>query len=502
MTAAVRLPVISGKGRAFQAAAREAYSKLESWLSSEAVNMSLDEVEREQEERGREIQRLLLQAHLESRGTGDVGPAIEVVRRNEEGEQVGAPHRHGQRREHVRGICSIFGDVDARRTAYHAPGTESIHPFDEKAALPDRSFSYELQRRAILGAIQGTFDEATARVAESTGVRLSKRSVEDLVRETSVDFEAFYTGWEPPPPSETGPILVAAVDCKGVPMVKPEQALRTVRRGKGEKANKKRMATVAAVFTQHPRPRTPEEVVESLFYEGPRLVKRPNEKRLAPEYKRVWASLEKSKEDVIQEVADEVLARDPKRRKKRVVLSDGERSLQLRLGRKVPKATAILDLLHVTEKLWKAVYCFCEEGSEEAKEWVRERTLRILRGEVSQVIKGMRQSATKRGLEGEARETIDSVTGYFYRNRHRMRYHEYLRDGLPIASGSVEGACKNLVKDRMERSGMRWTMATGEALLKLRAVYLSGDFGNYWSFHMAQEQRRLHPEGRWKVVEK
>src|SRR5256884_9051801 len=73
---------------------------------------------------------------------------------------------------------------------------------------------------------------------------------------------------------------------------------------------------------------------------------------------------------------------------------------------------------------------------------------------------------------------------YYYRNRARMRYDSYLRDGYPIASGSVEGACKNLVKDRMERSGMRWTLPMAEAVLRLRAVYLSEHFEQYWPFHV------------------
>jgi hypothetical protein len=84
---------------------------------------------------------------------------------------------------------------------------------------------------------------------------------------------------------------------------------------------------------------------------------------------------------------------------------------------------------------------------------VYERLLRILHGNVSQVVKGIRSSSTKRGLPPEGLAVVMQVTGYLYRNRRRMAYDAYLREGLPIASGSVEGACKNLVKDRMERSG-------------------------------------------------
>jgi hypothetical protein len=337
---------------------------------------------------------------------------------------------------------------------------------------------------------------------EAHGESMAKRSAEQVLIETAKDVDEFYRQRSPAPPDETGPILVAAVDCKGIPMVKPGKAEQPARRSKGQKANKKKMATVAAVFTQKPRVRTPEEVTESLFKTKPKEAQEAEEKppRIHPENKRVWASLVKGKDAVIAEVGEEMDRRDPDKTKTRVAVTDGERALQKRVKRVLLGVILILDLLHVLEKLWKAAYCFHPEGSPEAKEWVKERTLRILRGQVSQVIKGIRQSATKRHIRGKKRKTIDDVTGYFYRNRDRMRYHEYLAQGLPIASGSVEGACKNIIKDRMERSGMRWKPSGAEAMVKLRATYISGDFEEYWKFHVLQDQQRLHPKGRWRPI--
>jgi hypothetical protein len=285
-------------------------------------------------------------------------------------------------------------------------------------------------------------------------------------------------------------------------MVKPETALRVVRRSRGERANKKRMATVAAVFTLEPRVRTPEEVVESLFRTGPRL--KPGDgdapRWPGPEHKRVWASLERTKDDVIAEVVGEVDLRDPQKKKKRAVVMDGERGLAQKAARELKGAVQILDLMHVMEKLWMAAYCFHAVQSNEAEAWVRKYALEILRGRVSQVVRGVSASATKRGMDAANRKVLDGVLGYFRGNRLRMQYHDYLREGLPIASGSVEGACKNLIKDRMERSGMRWTIPSAEAMLRLRAVYLSGDFDDYWRFHMAQERERLYPPGRWRSI--
>ena len=128
----------------------------------------------------------------------------------------------------------------------------------------------------------------------------------------------------------------------------------------------------------------------------------------------------------------------------------------------------------------------------------RQRALRILRGEVSQVVKGLRQIVTKRHLKGKKAEAVLGAAQYYYRNKYRMKYNEYLAQGLPIASGSVEGACKNLIKDRMERSGMRWSSDGAEAMVKMRAVYLSKDFEEYWDWHIAQDQERLYPKDRWK----
>jgi len=472
---------------------------MEGWLlSDEALALPLHAVELETEKRGREVLRLMLQAHAQARGTGDVGPAIRVT-----GDK---PAILDRLRTHDRAVETVVGTVRVERTAYAVPGRASVHPLDEKASLPERRYSFELQRRVVRDAVQGPFDEACKGVAEATGVVVPKRSAEILVRDAARDFDEFYAARKAPPAAETGPILVAAVDGKGIPLVKPEKALRVVRRGKGEKANKKRMATVATVFTQQPRPRTPEDVVASLFDPPPlRLVgapPAPSPAAARPEHKRVWASVQRSKDDVSADVAAEVERRDPDRVKRRVVVTDGERALQNKAAKAIVGCTMVLDLVHAVEYLWKAAYCFHKEGTPEAVAWVRERALRLLRGEVSQVVKGIGKSATARRLRGQKRKALDGVRAYLYRNRHRMRYHEYLRDGLPIASGAVEGACRHLIKDRMERSGMRWTIATAEALVKVRAAYISGDFEEYWRFHVAAECHRRYPEGGWCVVEK
>src|SRR2546426_517754 len=131
-----------------------------------------------------------------------------------------------------------------------SPGALSIFPLAHALALPARSFSYELQRRLVKAAVQNPFLESVQTIADLTGVSVSKRSLEQILPDAAQDFDAFYRQRCPEP--ATGSILVAAVDCKGIPMVKPGRAQPTARLAKRQKANKKRMATVAAVLTRPP----------------------------------------------------------------------------------------------------------------------------------------------------------------------------------------------------------------------------------------------------------
>lgn len=170
------------------ARARQAFHALEEWLLSASTrHLPLHDIEREQERRGREVQRLLLEAHVASRGLGDVGPGVEVHEGVEE-----APVCHTHRRMGDRHLQTIFGEITIHRLGYGKPDRDSVFPLDEQVQLPARSFSYEVQRRAVKAAVQGPFEEAIQRVEESTGVEMPKRSAEVLVQEAAGDFEAFY----------------------------------------------------------------------------------------------------------------------------------------------------------------------------------------------------------------------------------------------------------------------------------------------------------------------
>jgi hypothetical protein len=140
------------------------FSLLESWLaSSSALPLPLHQLESQQQAKGREIQRLLLQAHLQHRGNGDVGPALQLP-------QADGAVRYSHRRLSTRSLTTVFGTVELVRRGYSRPSGPSIFPLDKALALPARSFSYELQRRLVKAAVQNPFLESVQTIAELTGV--------------------------------------------------------------------------------------------------------------------------------------------------------------------------------------------------------------------------------------------------------------------------------------------------------------------------------------------
>ena len=131
--------------------------------------------------------------------------------------------------------------------------------------------------------------------------------------------------------------------------------------------------------------------------------------------------------------------------------------------------------------VWKAAKALCSSAAEQ-NEFARERLLRILNGEVAGVIMGLKQMSTRRQLSSEKAADIDTVCGYFAAHQDRMKYHEYLAAGYPIATGVIEGACRHLVKDRLERSGMKWVVEGAQAMLTLRSIKASNAWEDFQKF--------------------
>jgi hypothetical protein len=476
------------------AAADQAYAAITGFLcSEEARQVRHSELERQLEGMGRELLRKLLQAHLDMRQPGQ---AVEPVRDAWGTTLTPTPVQE-------RSLESIFGTVEVVRTGYRAAGTSSLHPLDGALNLPPEKYSLEVRRRVAMEAAKNSFEEGMKTLEVYTGAHVPKRQFEELAIRAAQDFEAFYADRQTRARADprTGRILVLTVDGKGVAM-RPEDlreatqraaAARTktftARLGGGRRLHAKRMASVAAIYTIEPFVRTPEEILP----ESP-MLQEPARPR--PEHKRIWASLAQSPEAVIREMFDEAARRDPKGQKRWVALVDGnlpqiDHLQQLAEERNVP-LIIVVDFIHVAQYVWKAAGALFPGQEPQQDRWTRAHLLEILRGKASLVAAGMRRSATLRKMAAAERKPVDDCADYLLHYSPYLQYDKAVAEGVPIATGVIEGACRHLVEDRMNLTGARWSLTGAEAVLRLRALRSSDDFDAYWKFHEQQAYERNH----------
>jgi hypothetical protein len=466
--------------------------------SAVALGMRHEDLEEYLVQEGRELERRMLQEHLDLRAAAE--RQVKVV-----GED-GIERR--QLRRSQRKLMSLVGEVSVARLLYQAEGVSGRAPQDASLNLPFESFSLGIRRRVAEEVSANSFDHATERIAATTGARIAKRQVEEEARRAAVDFESFYAGRVPEDlTSEANKLLVLSFDAAGIVMLTEDlrdatrraaeaqarERRRPAKRLKrGQKRNHKRMAEVAAVYALEPHVREPEDIVRDL---RPVQDVEVSKRRPKPSGKRVWASVERSAEKVIEEAFEEANRRDPERKRRWIVLVDGQEG-QLSLieavaARMGVQITIVLDIIHVLEYLWRAAYCFHPDGSPEAEQWVQKRLLMLLSGtSPSDVAAGMARSATRKGLEN--RDGVEECADYLCKYRDLLGYARALAAGLPIATGVIEGACRYLIRDRMDKTGARWSLEGAEAVLKLRALRTNGDFDDYWRFHLEAEHHRNH----------
>ena len=481
----------------------EAYEKFEEIVEQlrgkEAQRLRHDALEGLIEVNGREVLRRLLQGHMDERSQRRVSePVIDAQ---------GQTHPH--KRMHRRGLKTIFGEISVEREGYGGIGLESLHPLDTELNLPKGLYSHTVSKRVAVAAAKESFDEVIAEITQHSGVEMHKRQVEELAERAAQDFEAFYEqplASDSPKAKSTGGVLVISVDGKGVPVLNRDLRAHTQaaaaqatphlkhRASKGEKPHRKRMATVAAVYTVEPWVRLPEQIMNELHPNDTptaKLAPRPR-----PQNKRVWASLKHTPQDVIGQAFSEAHQRDPTHTKHWTALVDGNQTqiqaLQAEATKRGITLTIILDLIHVLEYLWKAAWVLFDEADPDVEVWINDHLAALLHDRSSLLAAGLRRSATLRGLSPQQREPLDRCADYLLNHRDYLHYDHYLAHGFPIATGVIEGACRHLVKDRMELTGARWGIDSAESVLRLRALCSSGDFDQYWSFHLIQEHKRLH----------
>jgi len=389
-----------------------------------------------------------------------------------------------------RTYLSIFGQVAFSRRYYYLPGKGHC-PLDATLNLPPSGPSDLLREWQERLGMYGSYQKVTRDLAELLGQRVSTRQVQHEIAEDASLVADFYQQVPALPPDPNASILVVQADGKGVPMRQTLTSCDKVRKGKGEKTSRKKEAIVTSVYTIAPAPRTPEEVVASLF--DPKKETPEPPKRGGPTNKRLFATLD-GKEAALVRTAAQVKKQESSEIRARVALTDGAEALQQRVLAVFVGFVLVLDCIHAIEYLWKAANALLGETSEARTDWVKTRSLWLLSGQGEKVISDLRQIASAETTSLPARKTLMSVANYYERNLPYTRYDTYLAAGWPIGTGVIEGACRHLVKDRCELSGMRWSQEGAEALLQLRSVAENGDWEAFHTYRRAQRRITLYGE--------
>ena len=407
---------------------------------------------------------------------------------------------------------SIFGPFRFRRRKYHSVQTGSYYPLDAALNLPAERHSYLLQSWMARAATAEAFEPSLRLLNDVLGQDFKAMTAQRISQRYGAQVEAYYQ--HKPSVPQQGRVLGLSCDGKGVRIVKSERdqtnqgatQAAAARLMKGQKRGTKKQATVSVSFSFEPEPRAPEEVAKSLHrrWSEDERAARKAEKQVhrraqqadeAPAgtalnvHRRAFLGPQKK---AITYGATELKRRDPDGQKPIVVLIDGHRGLvegfrqvlaQTGLAERV-EAT-ILDIVHVSEYLWKCANALLGEQHAGRERWVYERLLLILESRLDAVL----DELTAVAQPGKA---LTEAVRYFGNHREMMDYRSYLSKGFPVSTGLVEGTCGHLVKDRMEGSGMRWSLSGAQHMLNTRAVEKNGDWEDFSEFVKEQGQLPLY----------
>jgi hypothetical protein len=448
--------------------------------------------------------RIATDLFLKSQGDGDLG---ETVRTSKDV----VLYRSPEAQPHA--LRSIFGQHSFESYVYTRGAKQKIElrPIAARLNLPDHKASYLFQEFAQLLCVEKAFGVGAKQFERIFGQKVSVAVLEDINRDMGARADQFLEEQLPKPKAdEEGELLVLTADAKGVPLVKAD-ARQVPAFDKKERPGNRRMATLGCVYTVDRFCRTPEEIVAALFRDARAATQPPPPRPEAcfKHYRSYFAYSKPGEEPIpgairtwtwlAQQTAQRHQPKQPIIR-----LMDGQPILwesaeaclddylEARPKGKAVLVVDILDILHVSSYVWKAAKAF-HSHREHQEAFAQERLLRILQGEVASVVTGLRRMASLHNLEGNQLKDITTVCHYFETNASRMRYHEYLRNGYPIATGVIEGACRHVIKDRMEQGGMRWTLEGAEAMLNLRAVNASSEAEEFHQWRPLEEAKRVHP---------
>jgi hypothetical protein len=150
----------------------------------------------------------------------------------------------------------------------------------------------------------------------------------------------------------------------------------------------------------------------------------------------------------------------------------------------------VLDFYHVCTYIGKMADALFGPQTPAAASWFAKmrRWLRERPQGVAQVLRSATQLLGRRTMTKAQKAEFWKAYRYLRRHRRWMDYRGYRQRGLPIGSGVTEAACKTVFTQRFKRSGMRWHHDTGQVILDLRVIHLSGIWDDVFAADLAARE--------------
>lgn len=350
---------------------------------------------------------------------------------------------------------SPFGKIAVRRRTYRGEGRDAVSsvPLEDACGMRGRYMTPDVEEMAALGAAMLTANEVQQLLGKVLPVAPSATAIQSAVRQLGIELDGKRAEIEEAvatkcPLPEDGDVLVASWDGVMVPMREKETAWRE--------------AGVSTVSAYRATEEGPEKITTRFDARAP----------------------ESGMTSLVEHVAHRVArARAQHTFREVVVICDGKESIwnAARKHEVFHDATWILDFYHASENLMKAAKAIFGDNDHAVRwhEKYRER-LQLDPAGCDAARRSMQRYARAMKRSDERRRIIRNAAKYFRDHRERMRYSEFIERGLPIGSGPVESAAKNIVQARLKRSGMRWSRDGSQHVLDLRAHLKSDTWEPMW----------------------
>ncbi len=361
-------------------------------------------------------------------------------------------------------LLTILGPVPYRRSMYRCPACQRTrYPGDEELDIVDTTRSPGLRRMMGRAGSRSTFKGGREDLKVYAGIEVSAKDVERVAEALGNDMEQWSQSeqqrlLQQEPPVRAGktiPALYICYDGTGVPMTRQELAGRKGKQADGSALT--REAKLGCVFTQTTTDEKgfPVRDPESTSFVG---------------------AIESS-EQFGWRIYAEAVRRELFNAERTVVLGDGAEWVRTVAEHHFPGSIHIIDLYHARQHvsdLCKILFHLDE------KQLTRHRIRWWTHMDEGRIEKILHEANLNLPLHGEAKQKAKAEIAYLDKNKERMRYAEFRRQGLFVGSGVVEAGCKTLIGLRMKQSGMEWSLRGANAIIALRCMIQSGRLQDYW----------------------